>query len=218
MSDDNSGLKWILPSEVAMHNTGEDCWVSFLDYVWDLTNLVQANKNEPGVLPIIKAAGTDISHWFNPHTKSIRTMIDPVTELETPHLPFTDLLHVVNVTPNTTEIAVKDPWWRDESQIVGRLSKNPRYIRIVNTLTSKEDPLEVAGEETLLEILGRFKKINSHADSYTWKFQSKTLQMEKTLEENGILDESKKFARLNLDYDMYIPAIMIYFNDDLTVA
>jgi hypothetical protein len=89
---------------------------------------------------------------------------------------------------------------------------------MLNTLTGLEDMIEVAGEECLNDILVRFKRINAHADSYTWKFQGKVLTMEKTLDWNGILDESSLFARLNLDYDMYIPAIMLYFNDDLTVA
>jgi hypothetical protein len=133
-------------------------------------------------------------------------------------LPVERLLHVPKIGAETGTVPPALPWWRDESQIVGRLSKNPRWIRIVNTLTGLEDLLEVAGEEPLWDILARFKKINSHADSYTWKFQNKVLTMEKTLDQNGILDESALFARLNMDYDMYIPAILIYFNDDLTVA
>lgn len=211
-------MNWILPSEVAQHNTSDDCWVSFLGYVWDLTKLVQENKNDLGINPIVKAAGTDISHWFNPNTGDIRTRFDPISELEVPHLPFDNLLHVRSPEPVSCEKPILKPWWKDESQKIGRLSKNPRFIRILNTLTSKEDIIEVAGEETLNDILTRFKKINSHAESYTWKFLGRVLTMEKTLEQNGIIDESAKFARLNLDYDMYIPAILIYFNDDLTVA
>jgi hypothetical protein len=210
--------KWILPSEVLAHNNSEDCWVSFLDQVWDLTRLVKGHGNDEEYLPIIKAAGTDISHWFNPATKNIRTIVDPETEMEIPHLPLRRLLHVPKIGAETGTIPPTQPWWRDDSQIIGRLSKNPRWIRIVNTLTGLEDMLEVAGEEPLWDILARFKAINSHADSYTWKFQGQLLTMEKTLEQNGILDESATFARLNLDYDMYIPAILIYFNDDLTVA
>ena len=211
-------LRYILQSELSQHNTAEDCWVSFLDHVWDLTKLIKENKNNIGILPIIRAAGTDISHWFNPDTKNIRTRIDPITELEVPHIPFEKLLHVTFPEPKSNEVPVKKPWWKNESQIVGKLAKKSRYIRIVNTLTTKEDVLEVAAEEKLIDILNRFKKINSHADSYTWKFQGRTLTMEKNLEQNGIIDESDKFARLNLDFDMYIPAILIYFNDDLTAA
>ena len=210
--------RWILPSEVMAHNTSQDCWVSFLGHVYDLTSLVKDHSNEFEYQPIIKAAGTDISHWFNPKTGDIRTIIDPETELETPHLAVTELLDVPKVDPGLGFVPPAKPWWKDESRIIGNLSKKPRWIRIVNTLTKLEDKIEVAGEESLWDILARFKKINSHAESYTWKFLGRMLTMEKTLDQNGIFDESAKFARLNLDYDMYIPSIMIYFNDDLTVA
>lgn len=210
--------QYILPSEVALHNTSQDCWVSFLDHVWDLTDLVKDRSNDPLVLPLIKAAGTDISHWFNPQTKDIRTKIDAVTELEVPNLPVEQLLDVPNISPAVGTVPPATPWWKQENRIVGKLSKHPRFIRIVNTLTGLEDLLEVAGEESIEDIRTRFKKINAHADSYTWKFLGRVLVMEKTLDQNGIIDESSKFARLNLDYDMYIPAILIYFNDELTVA
>ena len=41
--------------------------------------------------------------------------------------------------------------------------------------------------------------------------------MAKTLDENGIADESDEFERLGLPNDYYIPALHIYFNDDLTL-
>eukprot|EP01035_Chromulina_nebulosa_P020639 gene20639-26758_t len=44
------------------------------------------------------------------------------------------------------------------------------------------------------------------------------LDMLKTLEENGIPDESEKYMKLGLEEDFYIPTIHIYFNDDLTYA
>ena len=210
--------KWILPSEVMAHNVPDDCWVSYLGYVWDLTDLVKGHENDPEYQPIIKSAGYDISHWFNPATGDIRTIIDPETELEVPHLPFDNLLHLPKISPGIGTLPPENPWWKDESRRIGKLSKHPRWLRIVNTLTGLEDQIEVAGEEPINDILIRYKKINSHADSYTWKFLGRVLEMDKTLDQNGIFDESDKFARLNLDYDMYIPAILIYFNDDLTVA
>lgn len=42
--------------------------------------------------------------------------------------------------------------------------------------------------------------------------------MAKTLEENGIIDESEELRELGIDFDDYIPAIHLYFNDDLTIA
>ena len=44
----------------------------------------------------------------------------------------------------------------------------------------------------------------------------KNLDMTKTLKQNGINDESKAFYELNMDEDEFLPAIHLYFNDDLT--
>lgn len=42
--------------------------------------------------------------------------------------------------------------------------------------------------------------------------------MNKTLEENGIKDETDEFRNLEVPEDeWYVPAIHIYFNDDLSV-
>ena len=42
------------------------------------------------------------------------------------------------------------------------------------------------------------------------------LDMTKTLQQNGITDESETFYELNMDEDQFLPAIHLYFNDDLT--
>ena len=66
----------------------------------------------------------------------------------------------------------------------------------------------------------RYLEINAHAGSYKWRRQegeSRELDMAKTLEDNGIIDESDEFESLGLPNDYYIPALHIYFNDDLTV-
>jgi hypothetical protein len=88
----------------------------------------------------------------------------------------------------------------------------------VNTVTGLKDILEVAGEQSFGEILHRFLRISAHAESSAGKFLGRTLAMKKTLPQNGVLGESEVFASLNLDYDLYLPTILIYFNDDLTVA
>jgi hypothetical protein len=41
--------------------------------------------------------------------------------------------------------------------------------------------------------------------------------MQKTLEENRIVDETDEFAELHIDEDLYVPAIHIYYDDDLSV-
>ena len=68
------------------------------------------------------------------------------------------------------------------------------------------------------EILDRYLELNDHAASYTWKRINRPLDMDLTMEENDIADESKDFIDLNLDEDSYIPCVHLYYNDDLTVA
>ena len=62
--------RFYTPSEVARHNTGDNCWVSFFYGVYDLTKLLDENQATQSdlCLPIAKAAGSDISHWFDPET------------------------------------------------------------------------------------------------------------------------------------------------------
>ena len=53
------------PKEVSFHNTNGDCWVSLFNQVFDLTKLVFDNYNKAECDPIVLAAGTDITHWFD---------------------------------------------------------------------------------------------------------------------------------------------------------
>ena len=78
----------------------------------------------------------------------------------------------------------------------------------------------VPAEETLTEILNRYENINFHAKSYTWKdINGKILQMDQNLEANGICDEDDEYDDLEMvDLDRHVPAILLYYNDDLTEA
>ena len=42
--------------------------------------------------------------------------------------------------------------------------------------------------------------------------------MDKNLAQNDILDETEELLELGIDVDEYIPAIHLYFDDDLTIA
>jgi len=77
---------------------------------------------------------------------------------------------------------------------------------------------QVCAEETMHEILKRYLPYNSHAASYTWKFFGNSLDMNKTLEGNGVTDEGGDFFDLRMDEDEFLPPISLYFNDDLTEA
>ena len=66
------------------------------------------------------------------------------------------------------------------------------------------------------EILQRYLVYNAHAASYTWKYNGNNLHMKKTLQANKVLDESEEFYTLSMDEDQFLPALHLYFNDDLT--
>jgi hypothetical protein len=115
------------------------------------------------------------------------------------------------------------PWWADTTYLIGALSKQTRFITIVNTIATQlsRTLLEVCSEETLTEIQERYFVHNAHAGSYAWKVADtsgdfRTLDMAQTLEENGIVDESAKLESLSLDPSEYYPVVTVYFKDDLT--
>ena len=110
------------------------------------------------------------------------------------------------------------PWWKDDKLKIGKLTRRQRKIRIINVLSNQDDVIEVCAEETINEILQRYLPLNEHAASYTWKRLQRPLDMELTLSENDIPDETLDYISLDIDPDEYIPAIHIYYNDDLTEA
>jgi len=59
---------------------------------------------------------------------------------------------------------------------------------------------------------------NQHAASYTWKYDGVELDMDKTLDGNGITDEDEQFYELRMNDNEFLQAVHIYFNDDLTEA
>lgn len=75
---------------------------------------------------------------------------------------------------------------------------------------------QVCSEERLQAILERYLAYNAHADSYTWKYDKRTLNMHQTLEENGIRDEDEDFYELRMRDNEFLQTIHLYFNDDLT--
>lgn len=99
-----------------MHNTAKDCWVSFLGGVYNVTEIVA----DSGVLaaPILKAAGTDISHWFDAKTGDIRFYVCPDTNIERPYLPQGDFVDVPPFAPRSDYDNFGTPWWKDSKHRV----------------------------------------------------------------------------------------------------
>lgn len=214
-------VKYYTPDEIRLHNCADDIWVSIFDKVYNLTGLVAENRG-PLANPLIEAAGTSISHWFDAKTDDVKTYMDPVRQAILPYTPHGRFIHVP--PPDRTEetLIVKTPWWKDNIYIIGKLTSQTRMIKVVNMVTRSEDVITICAEETISDIRERYVEYNAHSLSYTWKAVLKdefvVLNMSQTLEENGILDESDKFVDLGMDYDFYIPSLHIYYNDDLTIG
>ena len=230
-------------TQVAAHSSPDDCWVSFHGRVYDITKLVADNEG-PLVQPLVKVAGTDISHWFEAtllpaaaegevrkQDINIKTHIDPVTNLRRPYVPMGRFLHVAPAEPvgDWDTSPAQTVWWKDESLVVGKLSSVMRKIRVKNVLTGQEHLMEVPSEETVAEIRERYLEYNWHAGSYTWKVLRKDeekggeltfveLDMDKTLGDNGVVDEAEEFQELSIPSDYFIPVIHLYYKDDLTTA
>jgi len=209
------------PKDVAAHNSADDCWVSLFNCVYDLTRLLEQNSDKAECDPIVLAAGTDISHWFNEETRCPKTYIDPATGQQGYHYPQGRFLHVPPTSPNSDwdTQAFVHPWWEDvDAYGIGRLTECTREVRIINMLTKHDDLIECCDEESINEILDRYLEVNAHAASYTWKRLGKKLDMGKNLTGNGIGNGSAELMKLGLAGDIYVQAIHLYYDDDLTIA
>jgi hypothetical protein len=50
------------------------------------------------------------------------------------------------------------------------------------------------------------------------QFEFRELDLNKTLQENGLVDESGTYEALDMPSDYHVPVLHVYWNDDLTVA
>lgn len=132
--------KYFLPTEVSVHNTPVDCWVSFNDGVYDLTDLCKAWANKREIKPILAHAGKDISHWFDHEKNDIRHHVHPVTGVLVPYCPHGPIPDAnPYVVPSSAWRPLdKCPWWLDETYWIGYLTKNARPCRIMNVLTGTQ--------------------------------------------------------------------------------
>ena len=79
------------PKDVCEHNTHDDCWVSLFNKVYDVTKLLHENNGKCECDPIVLAAGTDITHWFDEQTRAVSptvlTILSPKLSLTPPLEP-----------------------------------------------------------------------------------------------------------------------------------
>ena len=131
--------RYYTPAEVAKHNTSTDCWVSFFHEVYDLSKLIQDNYNEL-CEPIIRAAGTDITHWFDPKTREPKTWVDPKSNFTWYFCPTGRYLHIPPIEPDSTwDNSFEIPWWKNKSFYIGKLTTKTRKLRVINMLTKNDD-------------------------------------------------------------------------------
>ena len=112
----------------------------------------------------------------------------------------------------------------DTRFVAGRLTARARRVRVVNSLTSHEHVIEMGVENTIEDLQARYLEHNAHCGSYQWKALVngvfRPLDVHKTLEENGVVDDSEELDKLGMDADApdFLIDLIIAFQDDLTVA
>lgn len=157
----------------------------------------------------------------------VKTFVNPATNRLEPYLPEGRFVHVPVVAPTTREEELPPaiPWWQNPKYVVGYITKRPRNLSLVNTLTSQAHVVEFSDEETVAQMQDKYASThNAHCKSYTWKALYNgtliELQPEKTLTQNGVPDDSEELEALGLDPmdPANLVSIMLFFNDDLTVA
>jgi cytochrome b involved in lipid metabolism len=114
-------VKYFTPEEVARHNCREDCWVSIFYNVFDITDLIAQNPGELA-LPLLKSAGTSISHWFLKDTGDLKTYIDPEKNIRLPYTPGGRFIDVPPPLPRVLSVNKEKPWWLDQKYMVGKVN------------------------------------------------------------------------------------------------
>jgi cytochrome b involved in lipid metabolism len=64
MLESQEQFPYFLPDEVAIHNKAEDCWLSCLGGVYDLTEYVTRTSRSLISKYLVAHGGKDVSHWF----------------------------------------------------------------------------------------------------------------------------------------------------------
>jgi hypothetical protein len=157
----------------------------------------------------------------------VKTYVNPATNRQEPYVPEGRFVHVPVVAPTVKEdeLSPAIPWWQNPKYIVGYITKRPRNLVVVNTLTSQSQVVEFSDEETVAQMQDKYASThNAHCKSYTWKALYNgnliALEAEKTLTQNGVPDDSEELEALGLDPmdPANLVSILLFFNDDLTVA
>lgn len=129
---EKEGKPWPIfaPFEVVIHNKPNDCWVSLLGKVLDITPLIKEYAGDKCIKPLLAMAGKDISHWFDERTGDIQHYIHPETGVRVPYCPHGLLPDVSVVVPATSWKPLESPpWWKNEKYQV-KFSNLPKITII----------------------------------------------------------------------------------------
>ena len=214
-STPSSVLPYYTPSQVSLHSLSTDCWVSFFHRVYDLTSVLASSPSHLH-LPLLRFAGRDISFLFDPSTRQPVSCVSPVSGLRVFSCPYGPYPHLPPEWPSSDyATCVECVWWEDERLCVGRLASSVRDVRLVNTLTGQDDCMEVAGEETVADIKRRWQSEYGGGGGYVLKVGGRVLELDKTLEQNGLADERADMEELGMNCRDFIPVIHLYFDDQI---
>ncbi|XP_055921240.1 cytochrome b5 domain-containing protein 1 [Eupeodes corollae] len=202
-------IKYYIYDEIVIHDKIDDFWVNIHRDVIDLTPLLQDRRDSwnLNLEYMLGFGGKDLSSYFykdgtprcetSPQTGKKRVLFPPIVEVTT-----SDMLRTKEKI-----------WSQDPKYKIGKLTKQERQIRIINTLTGTTQLMKVCEEDTIYDIMVKYKRFyNFHASSYIWKkkpgSKSRRLFFNKTLTENGFFKENHGIP----------PSIWLYYSDDLTIA
>ena len=127
--------RYYTKEDVQAHDVFDSCWVSFFNRVYDLTALIHEHKKSELSRPIIKAAGCDITHWFDSKTQEPKSRVDLETGYRIFESPMGRFIHLPPAcASNVFDSDIETPWWRNaKAYCIGTLTAKFRPIRITNT-------------------------------------------------------------------------------------
>ena len=116
--------RYFTAEDVEDHCTLADCWVSIFGRVLNLSEIILENGHSTLINPLLKAAGSDISHWFDAKTQRLKTKIDAdLGKKVFVYPPEGRFLHGPPNKPiSDDEPIAEKPWWENENFIVGKLT------------------------------------------------------------------------------------------------
>lgn len=102
-------------------------------------------------------------------------------------------------------------WWQDPIYIIGKITRQPRMIRIINTLTAVTQKMTVCEENTIIQIQEKYDGYNWNYQNYYWRKYNveqdvyDDLCLNKTLTENGFSPDEYKAP--------HTPSLWLFYKD-----